>query len=205
MPTTINSKQDTERALSTSKGLATKAEKAATTLVIADDAGYEKASDQLVMVKGYIRDITKQKKKITDPINEALKETRALFKPIEVKLEAAKTNLTTGMLDYRAKQQAEADAKAAELEAKVDAGEMELDDALAEMPSATIEKTTYGKKGAVTVRTIKDVRVIDASLIPAQYLVIDMVAVRRDALGNAAAGIAPVAIPGVELYDRESL
>lgn len=205
MPTQVNSKQDTERALSTHKALATKDANAAEKLVITTDAEYEKASDMLVGVKKHLREVTTQKRKITDPMNLALKETRALFKPIEDKLGSAKDLISQGMLDYRAKQREEAAAAEAELEAKVESGEMDLDDALSQMPSDSQDKTTYGKKGATTVRTIKEVNIVDPKLVPAEYWVIDMTAVRRDALGNAAAGIAPIAIPGVEVNERESL
>lgn len=205
MPTTINSKPDTERALSTHKTLATKDANEAVKLVISNDAEYEKASDILVRVKGHLRDVTTQKKKITDPMNLALKETRALFKPIEDKLESAKSTITKGMLDFRAEQRREAEAKEAELQAAVDSGEMDMDDALAEMPTETQDKTTYGKKGTTTVRIIKDIEITDKAAIPQQYWVLDTAAVRRDALGNTAQGIAPMQIPGVKVIERESL
>ena len=205
MPTTINSKPDTERALSTHKALATKDANEAVKLVISSDAEYEKASDMLVRVKGHLREVTTQKKKITDPMNQALKETRALFKPIEDKLEDAKSTISNGMLAFRAQQRAEAEAKEAELQAAVDSGDMDLDDALTEMPTATQDKTTYGKKGATTVRTIKEIVVEDPKLVPAEYWVLDMTAIRKDALGNAAQGVEPISIPGVKVIERESL
>ncbi len=205
MPTTINAKQDTERALSTHKALATKDLNTAEKLVITSDPEYQKASDVLVGVKNHLREVTTQKRKITDPMNLALKETRALFKPIEDKLGNAKDLISQGMLDYRAEQKAEADAKEAELQAKLDSGEMEVDDALDQMPTDGLDKTTYGKKGATTVRTIKEIVIDNPNQVPNEYWVIDITAVRRDALGNAAQGIEPKEIPGVKVIERESL
>lgn len=206
MATTINTKQDTERAISTHKALATRDLNAAEKLVLNSDADYEKASDMLITVKDHLRVVTQQKRKILDPINQAAKETRSLFKPIETKLDSAKAIISQGMLDYRAAQKAEAEAREAELQAKIDSGEIDIDQALDQIPDGgTIEKTTYGKKGTTTVRTIKDIEITDQAQIPAEYWVIDITRLRQDALGNKAQGIEPREIPGVKIIERESL
>jgi len=61
-----------------------------------------------------------------------------------------------------------------------------------------VENTTAGSLGKIVAKKIKKVRVIDESLIPRNYLVVDMVAVRRDVLSG-------VIIPGAEIYEEESL
>ena len=61
-----------------------------------------------------------------------------------------------------------------------------------------VEPTTFGKVGEVQIRKIKKVRISDEALLPRQYLVPDMVAIRKDALAG-------VSIAGVEVYEDESI
>jgi hypothetical protein len=59
-----------------------------------------------------------------------------------------------------------------------------------------VENTTRGNIGEVQVRKIRKVRIVDAALLPREYLIPNEVVIRRDALGGKQ-------IPGVEIYDEE--
>lgn len=199
-------KADSEKALSTHKALATRTENEATKLVIADDPSYDKAVEKLAQVKTYIKDIEKQRKKITDPLNTAMKETNALFKPTREKLEKTRDLLAGGILDYRREQERIEAEKQAELEAKVESGEMDFDDALdATMDAPQLEKTQTTKWGNTTVRTIRDIEVVDLTQIPKEYFELNISRLRADVLGNKSAGIEGKEIPGVKIIERESV
>jgi hypothetical protein len=108
-----------------------------------------------------------QKKSITDPLNAALKNTRALFAPFEERLQVVDKWLGGQMLDWMEKKEAEARAKAAEVEKKVATGEITFAKA-----SVAVEKAT-AKVEAVPVREITKLRIVDASKLPREYLIPD--------------------------------
>lgn len=206
MPTKINVTAETEKELSVFKGQATKLNNMTAGFVIKTEQQHEKANELLLSIKKNERELNAKKKKITDPLNTALKEVRDLFKPVEHKLGASKVIVTDAILTYRRKVAEEAAAKQAELEAKVDAGEIDIDEAIDQAEQLTeTQKTTHTKKGSVTVRTIKDIEITDVTKIPEDYFVLDMVRLKRDALGVAAQGIAPIEIPGVKVIEKESI
>lgn len=199
-------KADSEKALSTHKALATRTNNEAAKLTITDDKSYDKAVEKLSQVKSYIKDIETQRKKITDPLNTAMKETIALFKPTKTKLEQTRDLLSAGILEYRKEQERIEAEKLAELEAKMDAGEVDFDDALEQaenMPE--LEKTTHSKWGRSTVRTVKDIEVVDLTKIPKHYFELNLTRLRQDALGNKAQGIEGIDIPGVIIVEKESI
>lgn len=199
-------KSDSEKALSTHKALATRTENEAAKLVIQDEPSYDKAVEKLAQVKTYIKEIEKKRKKITDPLNQAMKATNALFKPTRDKLEKTEKLLAGGILNYRKEQERLEAERQAELEAKIDSGEMDFDEAMdSAMDAPQLEKTTTTKRGNITIRTIRDIEVTDLTKIPAEYFELNMSRLRADALGNKAANIPPKEIPGVSVIERESV
>lgn len=118
-------------------------------------------------VKAAIKMIDAQKKSITDPLNAALKNTRALFAPFEDRLAKVDKWLGGEMLNWLEKKEAEARAKAAEVEKKVAEGGMTFAKA-----SVAVEKAT-AKVEAVPVRELTKLRIVDASKLPREYLIPD--------------------------------
>lgn len=196
-------KVPTQRDLATYKATATKVVNKANATEIATEADYTKAGDQLVLIKGAEREVTERKNKIVKPLNEALKETRNLFRPIEDQLAAARKVVQDSMLSFRQKAEAERQRIEQEAQAKLDQGEITEDEAIDSVAAASSPaKTMHGARGKTTVRTTREIEVVDAALIPRQYLVPDLVAIRRRALGI---GCEPAEIPGVKVVERESI
>lgn len=173
------------------KTKATKGFNQASTLVIATNEDMPKASDLLGNIKTAAKIVDLKKKEITDPMNQAIKKVRELFAPIEKSLAEAESMVKTKMLDF----QRELDRKAAEemaaIEEKVTKQEMTFSEA--NQQAASIEsapKAVTSKKGTVSFREVQVVEVTNELLIPREYLAIDMVAVRKDALSG-------IFIPGV--------
>jgi DNA integrity scanning protein DisA with diadenylate cyclase activity len=109
------------------------------------------------------KEIKSKKETITKPLNEALKNARALFAPLEEVFENADNIVGRKLLDYKRKIDADAAKQAAKIAADLESGKI--------------------KK---------------LELVPDQYLIVDMVAVRRDALAG-------IQIPGVEVYEEETV
>ncbi len=180
------------------KGQVSKLETRANEVAIETQEDYEGAVDIVAKLKDTGSIIKKRKESITKPLNEALKNARELFKPIEQQFTEAERIVKGKLLEYKQK----ADAKAREEEQKianrVEKGTMKVETAEKKIENVErVQQTTRGKVGEVQVRKIKKLRIVDKKLIPLEYLEPDMGAIRRDAISNK------ITIPGVEVYEEE--
>ena len=125
------------------------------------------AVDARKQIKEASKKLEAQKKSITDPLNAALKNTRALFAPFEKRLEVVDKWLSEEMLIWEARKAAAARKVQAELEQKVAEGKMTIAQA-----SIKAERAV-GKVEAVPVREITKLRIVDASKLPREYLIPD--------------------------------
>ena len=181
------------------KTKATKGLNQASSLVIATSEDMPKASDLLGNIKTAAKIVDLKKKEITDPMNQAIKKVRELFGPIEKSLAEAETMVKTKMLNF----QREIDRKAAEelaaIEEKVTKQEMTFSEA--NQQAASIEnapKAVTSKKGTVSFREVQVVQVTDEALVPREYLMLDMVAIRKAALSG-------IGIPGVVVVTEKQV
>ena len=167
------------------------------------------AGETLREIKATAKAVKERKEQITKPMNEALKSARAIFAPIEAMCDDAQTLVSRKMLRWQndvelAAQKAEAAAKKKVDDAneKVQRGEMtenaarklenKLDDKLAAMPEAVRSSTDFH------TRENRKFRVLDESIIPREFFVLDEVKVRRTMMAD-------IAIPGIEYYKEKTL
>lgn len=177
----------------------TKLENQVNSLTIESAEGYALAIDIVSKLKEAGSNIKAKKESITKPLNEALKSTRNLFAPLEEQFERAESIVKQMLLAYKRKVDAEAAAKDAAIAKKVEDGKMTLETAEKKLDKVErVDQTTRGNVGEVQVRKIKKVRITDEAALPRQYLIPDQVAIRRDALSG-------IAIPGVEVYEEETI
>lgn len=168
-------------------------------IVISTPEEYNNAVDIVSKLKSVGKEIREKKESMTKPLNEALKNIRSLFAPVEEQFDNAERVLKNKLLAYKKQRDAEVAAEEAKIAARVESGTMKLETAERKVGAIErVESTTRGKVGEAQIRKIKKVRITDESLIPRQYLVPDMVAIRRDALGGKP-------IEGVEVYDEETV
>lgn len=187
------------RELAVLKGEVTKLGNQAQQLAIATPEEYAAATELKAKLRDLAKKIKERKEEITRPINAALKSARELFAPIEQSVEQYESGVARGLLAYKARIDAEARAAEAKIAAKVEAGKMKIETAERKLDTIErVEKTTHTAKGDVQFRKIKKVRVVDESKVPDQYWVLDMVAVRRDALAGTLTA-------GVEVYEEETV
>ena len=181
------------------KAQVSKLENQATAVTIESQEGYGQAIDLVSKLKETGSEIKNKKESITKPLNEALRNVRDMFRPIEDQFANAERIIKNKLLDYKRKKDEEARAEEARVAARVAKGTMKLETAEKKMDSIErVENTTRGKVGQVQIKKIRKVRVTDENAIPRKYLVPDMVVIRQDALGG-------VEIPGIEVYEEESI
>lgn len=181
------------------KAQVSKLENQANEVQILKAEDYTFAVDLVAKLKDIGSKIKNVKESITKPLNEALRNARELFRPIEDQFTNAESIVKTKLLDYKRKIDEEARKKESVIAEKVEAGKIKLETAEKKMEKIErVETTTRGKVGEVQVRKVKKVRIINEALIPRNYLALDMVAIRRDALSG-------IIIPGTEVYEEETI
>lgn len=179
------------------KAQVTKVENQAQLVQIETQENYTQAVDLLSKLKETGNLIKTKRESITKPLNEALRNARELFKPIEDQFANAESIIKTKLLDYKRKVDDEARKKEAQIAKRVEEGTLKLETAEKKLESIErVDATTRGNIGEVQVRKVRKVRIINEAAIPRQYLVPDMVAIRRDALNG-------IQIEGTEVYEEE--
>lgn len=149
------------------------------------------AADILKAVKDAGKVVKSEKEKITKPLNDALKNARDLFRPIEDDLKKGEAIIKDKMIDFEAEVEAKRAEEAARLERRVEKGTMRVDTAMRKMDDLeTVDQTVKGAKGSVTYREVRKVKVVDPTKIPLKYLMDEKViaaietAVRTDVLNG---------------------
>jgi len=179
------------------KSQISKLETQANAVMITTPEQNEAATNLKAKLKEFGTMIKKRKEEITKPLNTALKSARELFAPLEDQFESAENIVGRKLIAYKQKVEVETRAAEAKIAARVEKGTLKMETAekkIEQLP--TIQKTVQTNHGKVQFRKIKKVRLTNRELIPDQYLIVDMVAVRRDALAGKV-------IPGIEVYEEE--
>ena len=149
----------------------------------------DQAKISLAQVKEIKKIVQEKKDSVVKPLNEALKNTRALFKPIEDKVDIIETYLKGEVLRYNTKLLQEQRKREEEAQAKIEAG------ATFEEATKSVERIEK-KIDAIPTRKIKRLKIIDASKIERQFLVPDEQAIKE-------ALIAGIKVSGCELVEEE--
>lgn len=144
-------------------------------LTITNQDDYDQAVTVGKKVSAYIKSIDTKEKAITKPINDSLKEIRALFKPFKETAEAQKSYIKSVMAEYlqaEAKKVAEAEAK---IEARLERGTMREDTAVNKL--ATLEENKTATTGTTT--NVLKVEVLNIKDIPAEFLTVNESAIKE--------------------------
>jgi hypothetical protein len=143
--------------------------------------------------------ITAKKESFTKPINEALRNIRDFFSPLERRCELMERELKVKIDTYMKAQQAEADRKIGLLEARVEKGTMKLSTAADKMAELEPTKKVEMEDGSgMGTRNTREMEITDESLIPREYLVIDHVRLRKAVLDGAV-------VPGTRVVNKVSV
>lgn len=163
------------------------------------DDEYKNAIDIISKLKESGSKLKNIKESITKPLNDALKNARSLFSPLEQQLTNAESELKSKIIAYKKKKDEEAKKEEDRVAARLEKGTMKLETAEKKISNIQrVEKTTRGSIGEVQIKKIKKVRITDVKLLPIEYMVPNEVLIRKDALGGKQ-------IPGVEVYEEETV
>lgn len=188
-----------KKELTVIKTWVSKLENQANEITIENQEDYKGAITLVATLKETGSKIKNKKESITKPLNEALRNARELFKPIEDQFSSAEKIIKVKLLAYAKKVNDEARKKEEAIAARVEKGTMKIETAERKIQEVEkVENTTKGSVGKVQIKKIKKVRISNEADIPREYLTPDMVAIRRDALGGKE-------IPGVEVYTEEQV
>lgn len=160
------------------------------TIEVSDAKSFEDAAAVLLKIKDAEKELKARKELLTKPMNEALKSARALFATWEDGLDDAKRLLQKRMTDFKNQEDLKVEAEQERLE---EAGD----------PSAASLSTlrSIATPSGLREVTRREVVIVDESLIPKEYFVLDRVKLNADALGNKAQNIEPKVIPGIVIKE----
>src|SRR3990167_395061 len=172
------------------KKQASSANEVAKNLVIKSQPQLEEAKIVLNKI-GIAKKFVKGKKdEIIKPMNEALKKVKELFLPLETMIEEAEGLVKDKMLGYNRILQAEEEKRRLILEEE--ARKLAVEEAMKKPNEVKIEavekivekavekvEAVIEKREAIPTRKIKDIEIIDESLIPDRYWKVDLVKLRE--------------------------
>lgn len=130
----------------------------------------------LSQMNGYMDSVKEKKETLTKPLNEALKNARAMFKPLEETYEEAIEVLREKMSFYQTQQmkiKREEELKIAS-RVKEGKGNLSIETAVKKIEALPqVNKEVATDAGLVQFREVKVLVILDPLLIPREYLVID--------------------------------
>lgn len=139
---------------------------------------------RLRQLKSIRKKVEARKEEITAPMREALASARALFKPLETKLEEADKVLRKEILVLEERREKEQ----AKLAGKVASGKMSVDKGMDLMVP----------QNDGLFRMVKKLKIVAKAKIPDKYWVIDEVALRKDLMDGKK-------VPGAELIEEKTV
>ncbi|MEM3646834.1 MAG: hypothetical protein QW334_01630 [Thermofilum sp.] len=175
-------------------------------LVISSDEDLAWAGDQLAQIIGLRRRVEEKRKFFVDPLNAQVKQINAVFKRWLEPLERAERKLRDAIAAYKTEQERKRREQEEFLRKKREILERLARNKGVELavpppvdlpPVVSAVKTHTGS--TVATRKVWTFRVVDLSLVPREYLVLDESKVRK----AIAAGVRE--IPGLEIYQEEKV
>lgn len=203
-------KVDSEKQLVVVKQQVTRATHAAAELKIKSQEDLQSASDLLGKIQAVANFVKKEKDGATRPSYTAYKEmmewAKERFDPLLDDCSEAEKIVKSKAIEYRNKVNAEAEEKRLKLErdtAAALAKNPENEEKIMEKATTKMEnlpviggKVEGDKGGGITFKKVKVVKVLKEQDVPREYLVLDMVKIKKDALAG-------VNIPGVVVVEED--
>ena len=176
------------------KTQSTKALATAQEVKITSQEKFEEANlvkDKIVAARKLVK---AKKEEITKPLNEGLKQVRALFAPIEETIDEAEIIVKKKISEYITEQENKVKEAQKKIAEQVQKKDIEIDKGLEKMDK--VQEKFVEKTNIVRTRINRVVKVVNESEIPEEYWVLDMVRVRADALSG-------VLTKGVEVIEEK--
>lgn len=173
---------------------------------IRSDADLNVATEKLSEIKKMSREIDKRRKSFVDPLNGVVKDINAQFKNPLDRLKDAEALIKEAMVKYQAKVEARAQKKAEQIESAVDAGDMEMGDAMGKLSNIKqAPQNVRGEGGTASFRIVKKIKISDPSLLPPTYFLRDRVleALRMEVEDDVKRKGMPLPAGALEVEERQ--
>lgn len=191
-------------------GEASSLEVRANELIILTDADAAEATNILGFIATAKKKLEEKRTFFVKPINDQVKNINNLFKQYNLPLDNADSTLRRKVLAYRQEQTRKkreederlrqlAEKEQRRLEKKAEKKGLPAPPPIIIQASESAPKTIQASMGSATTRTTWDFQIVDESLIPREYMVVDEKKIRA----VVKAGIRN--IPGVNIYQAETL
>ncbi|MAG39343.1 hypothetical protein CMI41_00025 [Candidatus Pacearchaeota archaeon] len=139
-------------------------------IVVSDQTDIDRFMAEIKFLKDKKKLLEEKRKSITGPLDEAKKNTQALFNPMRMAIDEAVNIRESGILIYRRRKEEEARAA----EEKLRASQPKPKDELEEMDQqADIAKVNAGKAQVKGVTKYYSMEIVDAEKVPRIYLIPD--------------------------------
>ena len=173
-------------------------------IVVKSDDDLNRAAIAMTNVKKVQKFITEAKENMIKPWREKTAAARALFAPMEEKIEIAIKKLNGNMSDYKDKKDKELARKEASIAKRAEAGQLLPETAVRKMEELPqVKSNVKVETGSVVFTKTKKVRIIDETKVPDRFWVIDMVVLRSEALAiSRSTGKLGEVVPGTEVYEE---
>lgn len=163
--------------------------------VIEDDEDYELVAEGLKEIKGISKEIEERRKKITQPINGALREFNSWFKPAQTLLMTTESFLKRMLAEYVSEKEKQSRLAMLAASQASQAGDF---DAAHEAAKGIVERPTA--QGITHVRYF-DYEIEDFEKVPRAFLAVDHSAVKIY-IKNAGKD-EPAPIPGIRFVEKD--
>lgn len=156
-----------------------------------------KATDVLSRIKQVQKMVREKKESITKPLNEALKNIRGLFSPIEDDVSEAEKIIKGKMVKYQEVEEKKKEAKEAKIEENLKDGKIDFEQATKKLEKVPdVNTAVKGKVGEVFTRIVKKAVIEDEAKLPREFLVPDMVKINQAVKQG-------LEIPGVKVVEEK--
>lgn len=143
--------------------------------------------------------ITKEKEKITKPLNDALREVRGRYKPVELTLDEAILSLKGKISKYQTEAQRKEQEDQQKIADKVASGKLSVDKALTKLENLEeVEEKIQTDAGSVSFRTMKKFEVLDLVKVPIGFHLPNEAKIRKAMMDG-------IELPGVRYFEEQSV
>lgn len=172
---------------------------------VTNDEELASVADKVKNIKTLAKAIKEKKDKFVAPAKAIVEEAKATFDPLIKECENAEIVLKERAKKYMLEQEAKRKAQEEKIAAKVEAGTMKPETAAKKMEAMPqVQNTVRTDQGSgLRMAKRKIAKIVDPSLVPDEFWIIDEVRVRREALEHEKYGKEP--IPGVAIEEVADL
>lgn len=200
--------QEAERQVTKYEEQATELETRVASFPVKNEADYQTGLAFVGQIKSVAKELEADRKSITDPINKSLKLINAKYKGPKDVLEKAQRALEAKLGAYYAEQQRKAREAEAKALAAQQAKQEKLNERASELGVAPAMAAPVAPRvaepaksvataggGSVGLKPVSKWRLVDAALVPREYLMLDEVKIGKVTRAG-------VDIPGIERYEE---